>query len=260
MPAARHAAIVAARGRPRRVEDARPGRAAAGPCSSSPGGTGRQAGRRRRRRGPGTRRRASCPAAARPGRRGGRITASSGRDQSDLGGALADHPHSHRPAAGGRWSSACGRCRTGTSADARVAPRPARSGSQPELPGRGQQRGLGRVAQPPSRPGAPPDGRSAASLHRAAAASSSATSGAAPASSRLPVPHQLTVRLRSRCRLSSAVTAGVHSRRATIRPSVRVPVLSVARMVTEPRVSTAGRRRTSALRAAIRRAPAPARG
>jgi hypothetical protein len=38
-------------------------------------------------------------------------------------------------------------------------------------------------------------------------------------------------------------------------PSVRVPVLSVARTVTEPRVSTAGSRRIRALRAVIRRAP-----
>ncbi len=38
-------------------------------------------------------------------------------------------------------------------------------------------------------------------------------------------------------------------------PSVNVPVLSVPRTVTEPSVSTAGSRRTSALRAAIRRAP-----
>ncbi len=40
-----------------------------------------------------------------------------------------------------------------------------------------------------------------------------------------------------------------------MRPSVRVPVLSVARTVTDPRVSTAGRRRTSAWRLAIRYAP-----
>ena len=38
-------------------------------------------------------------------------------------------------------------------------------------------------------------------------------------------------------------------------PGVSVPVLSVARTVTEPSVSTAGSRRTIALRAAIRRAP-----
>ena len=38
-------------------------------------------------------------------------------------------------------------------------------------------------------------------------------------------------------------------------PSVRVPVLSVPRTVTEPSVSTAGSRRMSACRAVIRRAP-----
>ncbi len=55
--------------------------------------------------------------------------------------------------------------------------------------------------------------------------------------------------------MTLASPAGVQSSRTTIRPSVSVPVLSVARTVTEPRVSTAGSLRTRALRPAIRRAP-----
>ena len=52
--------------------------------------------------------------------------------------------------------------------------------------------------------------------------------------------------------------AGVHVATTSVEPAVKVPVLSVARTVTEPRASTAGSDRTIAPRLAIRRVP-PAR-
>ena len=103
--------------------------------------------------------------------------------------------------------------------------------------------------------GCPPaGGRSAASLHSAAAVSRPARSGASPARTGWPArvtwpPGPYPVPLISAC------PAGVHRRRATMFPSVKVPVLSVPRTVTEPSVSTAGSRLISALRADIRRAP-----
>ena len=51
---------------------------------------------------------------------------------------------------------------------------------------------------------------------------------------------------------------GVHAATTAVEPAVRVPVLSVASTVTEPRASTAGNERTIAPRRAIRRVP-PAR-
>ena len=100
----------------------------------------------------------------------------------------------------------------------------------------------------------PAGGRSAASLHKATAVSSRShrarrlgegagrarvTSPAGP----YPEPS------------ISASPSGVHSCRATMLPSVRVPVLSVPSTVTEPSVSTAGSRLIRAFRADIRRAP-----
>ncbi len=55
--------------------------------------------------------------------------------------------------------------------------------------------------------------------------------------------------------LITASPWGVQTRCATMRPSVIVPVLSVAITDTEPRASTAGSWRTMAWWAAIRRAP-----
>jgi hypothetical protein len=55
--------------------------------------------------------------------------------------------------------------------------------------------------------------------------------------------------------ISASPPSGVHTRRTTISPWVRVPVLSVPRTVTDPSVSTAGSRLISARLADILRAP-----
>ena len=62
-------------------------------------------------------------------------------------GALADDPDlGRRRQAGARWSSACGRCRTGPRPRAGSASRSSRSGRCPSLAAAGEQRHLGRVA------------------------------------------------------------------------------------------------------------------
>ncbi len=83
------------------------------------------------------------------------------------------------------------------------------------------------------------DGSSAASLHSIAVLRSAARSGASPA---VTVRPSRTTRPLGSYPVPDTVAspAGVHSRSAAIRPSVNVPVLSVAITVTEPSVSTAG--------------------
>src|SRR5438067_9460341 len=92
-----------------------------------------------------------------------------------------------------------------------------------------------------------------------AAASSAVSVGSPSATSPVPSPEgRSTASLHSAAAASTSVPVApstAHTSRTAIRPSVSVPVLSVAMTVTDPSVSTAGSRRTSALRAAIRRAP-----
>ena len=247
MPAARQAAIVAAAaagaGR-----GWRSGRAGAARCSSSDPSRRLALGRSaagdgehpEARRG----RDRSARAAARVEHSGGRRASTAGVS-IDLGCALADHAD----APPGSRCTVVIRLRSlsnGHLGDARE-PRAQLARVQPELARRRQQRRLGRVTQPPS---------SLLVRRRAGAAPRRCTARPRSAARPRPAPAPAPVRLRRRGSLRRRAVAGAADRasprrgpqpRATIPPSVRVPVLSVASTVTEPSVSTAGSRRISAL-------------
>jgi hypothetical protein len=127
-------------------------------------------------------------------------------------------PAVRRPRRGAACSCACARRRRATRGGAGCARRSAAT-SMPASAARLQQRGLGGVADPV------PVVAGTASLHSAQAHSSSSP------------PSQ------ARCS------------RSCMRLSVSVPVLSEQITLTEPSVSTLGRRRTSALARTSRRAP-----
>ena len=127
-------------------------------------------------------------------------------DQHDSGAPL-QITRTLRPGAGARWSSACGRCRTGISATRGALAAVSCRCLQAEPGGGGQQ---GRLGGSPDRGPSPvrsAGGRSAASLHSAAAVSSSATSG--PAAESRGWPSRSTSALRA---LAGAADRGLAGR------------------------------------------------